>query len=366
MAGQSRANRVDRVLERAARRSGDPEAWYRLFQVRRKHRMMPEAMEALQQAVALHPAAPKKWLKRLGRTGEQLGRIDVAREAYGQFAERWPGPKRIAPRLLNHSPREFPVRHRTGVNIAGNIAEIREAALGRTLVADRSQTIWVYWAQGIESAPSVVRLCHEALLRYGGDRVVTLTDADLAGFVSLPPDIGELLEGQRIAFRADLVRLELLSRYGGTWVDATILVNAGFADELADLARPTGFFAYDKDRTTIANWCMVASPNHYMVNLQLEAMYAHWRTFGELLDYFTFHHVFEALLLVDRQFAEQWKATPHRPRGGSLRLWAKRDTLVDEAGLRELLDASHLHKLNYKVKSVVPGSVLDRLIAMAP
>lgn len=328
--------------------------------------MMPAAVEALQEAVDLHPAAPKKWLLQLGRTGERLGRLDVAEEAYGRFAERWPGPKRIAPRLLKRSPRQFPVRHRAGANIAGHIDEIREAALGRSPVSDRSDTIWVYWAQGFEAAPGLVRLCHEALLRHGGDRVVPLTDADLASIVSLPPDIEELLQGQRIAFRADLLRLELLSRYGGTWLDATILVNEGFADELADLGRSTGFFAYDKERTTLANWCLVASPNHYIVNLQLEAMYAHWRKFGELLDYFTFHHVFEALLLVDPQFAKQWKATPRRPRKGPLTLWSNRDTLVDEAGLQELVDASHVHKLNYKFKSVVPGSVLDRLLAKAP
>lgn len=82
-------------------------------------------------------------------------------------------------------------------------------------------TIWTYWEQGFENAPPWIQLGRETIERHAGGQEVRTLDATSIG--RYLPDLPEQLAGiASIATRVDYLRVRLLERYGGIWLDLDI------------------------------------------------------------------------------------------------------------------------------------------------
>lgn len=84
--------------------------------------------------------------------------------------------------------------------------------------------IWICWWQGLKHAPNIVQKCIESIEKNAGNHtVVVITEENYKNYVSFP----EWIEDKRnrgIISRthfSDLLRLELLAKYGGVWLDST-------------------------------------------------------------------------------------------------------------------------------------------------
>lgn len=89
---------------------------------------------------------------------------------------------------------------------------------------DMANKIWMCWWQGEENAPALVRACIESVRRNAyGREVIVITDDNLHDYVDMPAWLEDKV-WQGIVTRtnlSDFLRLSLLSRYGGLWLDAT-------------------------------------------------------------------------------------------------------------------------------------------------
>ncbi|MCP2266097.1 capsular polysaccharide synthesis protein [Promicromonospora thailandica] len=360
-----RPGRAERALARAtAGPEADPAWLHRLATARRRAHDHAGAADALARAIdGRGEDAPGRWYYELGRASELAGRLEDADAAYRRWTAREPLPRGLDAVLLDRGVQQFVPRRDAVRFVLERLPELRAAAAAREVVQDRSETVWVYWAQGFEQAPDVVRMCRASMSRHLTRPVVELTDENVGTYVTLPDDIDTMVTDRTA--RSDLLRLELLARYGGTWFDATCYLRGDAGAEMADHARPSGFFAPAKERTTIGTWNITARPRHHLVTMTLEALYAYWRRDGALPHYFTFHHLFEALALTDPRSGELWTATPRLSTAPSLRLrhWMSRD-VTDEEFDRALSRAT-IHKLSYKAgaDNTGPRSVLGRLYA---
>ncbi len=88
--------------------------------------------------------------------------------------------------------------------------------------------LFVFWYQGAESMPRVVRACYESILRNCAEHPVHLIDknnihnyADIPGFFYDKMNKGIF----PIQGLADILRCSLLSEGGGIWCDATIYLS---------------------------------------------------------------------------------------------------------------------------------------------
>lgn len=89
--------------------------------------------------------------------------------------------------------------------------------------------IWTYWEQGIEQAPPWIRLCRETITTHAGDHEVHTLDAETIGRF-LPDLRPELWQLPTIATRADHLRVRLLERYGGLWLDLDVIAFPSLTD----------------------------------------------------------------------------------------------------------------------------------------
>ena len=88
------------------------------------------------------------------------------------------------------------------------------------------QKIWTLWLQGYENAPDIVKICISSMKKYANNYdVVVLDENNLSKYITLPDFIMQKYKKGFISpiHFSDIVRLELLDRYGGTWIDSTVL-----------------------------------------------------------------------------------------------------------------------------------------------
>ena len=96
------------------------------------------------------------------------------------------------------------------------------------------EPIWLFWNTGLEQAPEIVRTCYQSVKKYAGRQVVLLTENNVQNYINMPDYLNEKLKSGALplAIYTDLMRVALLEHYGGTWMDATILLTDGIPQEI--------------------------------------------------------------------------------------------------------------------------------------
>lgn len=95
----------------------------------------------------------------------------------------------------------------------------------KTLEGQYSKKIWICWWQGEEQAPIIVKKCINSIKKNKGDyELILITKDNYKEYIDIPDEIIEKVNKKIITLThfSDLIRMNLLTRYGGIWVDATI------------------------------------------------------------------------------------------------------------------------------------------------
>jgi hypothetical protein len=126
----------------------------------------------------------------------------------------------------------------------------------------------MYWDKGVAHAPKVVQTCIRSWrLQNPEYEVRVLDDSTVGAWV----DLAALLPHYRelaVQKRSNLLRLELLRRYGGVWADATCY-SAIPLREWIPAELPEGFLAKANPRRNmfVSNWFIAATPGARFIDL---------------------------------------------------------------------------------------------------
>ncbi len=339
----------------------DANAFARLGRVLEQQRKWPQATEAYRAALAID--SRRKWFVRLGKTLEKSDR-EEARRVYASMLDHDPKATTLDRALLKADSRRFTTRRRYVRFVRRNLDEIRERAFAERFEPTGPPRIWMYWAQGIENAPPLVRYCHQRLRRFhAADEVTVLNEATVSDYADIPESVREQLAKNPTKF-SDVLRLELLMRHGGLWLDATCFVRANILEQVTELM-PGGFFAFRYRRARISSWLLASEPNHPVVAITRAAQYLYWERFRRPIDYYVLHHLFESLYYVDGEFRGQVLATPWQSSHPPARFARRMLEPYDRDAYKRLLEGSFVHKLSYKYREedAGPDTMLGHLLA---
>jgi hypothetical protein len=110
-----------------------------------------------------------------------------------------------------------------------------------------NKIIWTCWFQG-EDDPDMPKLNRECIKRWrelNSDwQVNVLSDETIGNYV---PEYFDILKGSPERSRpakSDLLRVLLLSKYGGVWADASVFPMLPLSDFYQNIMNDTGFFTY--------------------------------------------------------------------------------------------------------------------------
>lgn len=211
--------------------------------------------------------------------------------------------------------------------------------------------IWVCWLQGMDNAPEIVKKCYKSILLNNPNKeVIVITSKNISDYVILPNYIMTKWKNGIISntHLTDLLRLELLIKYGGLWLDATVFCTGQAQSYFFD--SDLFFFqnlkpGRDGDCQYISSWLIEAKTNNKILLATRYLCYEYWKNNNFLIDYFLLHD-FMAIVL-DR-YEDDWKkviprdnATPHIL---LLRLFDE----YDESLWKILKEQTPFHKLTYK------------------
>lgn len=129
---------------------------------------------------------------------------------------------------------------------------------------NKRKKIWMYWNSSLEESPEVVKLSYRSWKDLNPDyELVFLNDKLLMSKLGF--DFNAVFDLCNIrltlANKADLLRLYLLSKYGGVWVDATTFCIKPLEEWLPNIASENNFFAFRQSKVKsrpIEVWFMYA------------------------------------------------------------------------------------------------------------
>ena len=183
------------------------------------------------------------------------------------------------------------------------IAESRQKYETMELPHEHPRVVWWCWLQGLDNAPDVVMACLRSLQKHlpRDYEIRVIDEQNWKEWVTLPQYIVEKRSAGRIpaALFSDLLRLELLIRYGGTWIDATVLctgMNADSMDARKLLESDLFLFQYTTPEGStfkgISNWFISAHSNNKVLMTLRDMLMAYWHDYDCTVDYYIFHLFF--------------------------------------------------------------------------
>lgn len=235
---------------------------------------------------------------------------------------------------------------------------------------ERSNKVWVCWFQGIENAPQLVQRCYRSLQENLKDREIILITQDNYREYAILPDYIEEKAARGIippAQFSDLLRLELLIRYGGTWIDSTVLCSGG---DIPAYMLDSDLFMFqnlkpglDGHPTCVSNWFITACTDHPILLLTQALLYEYWKTHNHLVDYFIFHDFFQ---LAVETYSEEWEKVMPFPNSTPHILLLRLFDTYDPAIWNGLQEMTPFHKLTYKFgdsQTALPNTYYHQLFS---
>lgn len=232
-----------------------------------------------------------------------------------------------------------------------------DKAYDKKLPHESSNKVWICWFQGIENAPELVQKCYESIKKNLISKdVVLITSENMNDYVQFPDYIMEKWKSGAITHThlTDLLRLELLIKFGGLWLDATVFCSSPEEDIPGYFFDSDLFFfqslkpGRDGKSTYFSSWLMSAKTNNKVLVATRELCYEYWKKNNKMDDYFLLH---DFLSMVLEKYEDDWKkivprdnATPHIL---LLRLFEEYDEKIWD-GVKE---QTQFHKLSYKFSS---------------
>lgn len=219
-----------------------------------------------------------------------------------------------------------------------------------------NNTIWIFWWQGEDSMPDIVKKCYNSVQRFcGNKKIVLITKDNIRDYTDISENIYLKLNSGVITFThfSDILRANLLKNNGGLWMDATIYVTNSLDNiELKELLYRV---SQSKDTFNISfgRWTgfFMGGPSGMDIMSFMDRLYqCYWEEYDELIDYFLIDY---ALDYAWNKNLSEFKSLEYKYKNIDPHLFDMQKFLnskYDEMIWNDLTRNTNLFKLSYKKK----------------
>lgn len=219
-----------------------------------------------------------------------------------------------------------------------------------------SQCIWTAWLQGESNAPKVIQLTIQSMRKHAnGHTVIVITDENVDNYVQIPLKIKQKhAEGKmRNAHFADVIRMLVLEKYGGIWLDATMFLHEPI-DESAFVSPfySIGYDSSDKVKYISNNKWIVGiiggcACSQYLSRIS-EMLISYWKEHIVPIDYFVFDYLVEILYLNDNSFRTIVDDLKKYRKGFTFELNLVINEPYNENVMKKLFSNNNIYILSYR------------------
>ena len=241
--------------------------------------------------------------------------------------------------------------------------------------SEYSDCIWVCWWQGLDQAPEIVKACIESIKRNAGNhRVIILTEDNYQNYVDIPKWVQEKKERGIISRThfSDVLRLFLLAKHGGMWLDSTFFCIKPVLDEyfkmpLWSIKRPDYFHASIASGY-FANYSFACDTEHRWIFLTiLDFVLEYWKKNDIMIDYLFLDYLIVLAQKYDKRIDDAFKKiVPNNPNCDEL--FKVLGNIFDQKKWNDMKNNTYLYKLTWKqsfdginetyYKKIIDGTLL--------
>lgn len=251
--------------------------------------------------------------------------------------------------------------------------------------------IWQLWYQGEQNASNLIKMCFSSVEKQMSKqyKIIILDENSIKDYLDFPPFVWQKIENKvfgakTITFFSDLLRVALLSTYGGVWIDASIFLSDKIPNELLE----KNFFAFERSKQKPSqeklkqfcksryfsygyfNWnsdfkvkllssFLISKANTQIINALRDILMNYWQQENSAQNhyYFVFQVIFE--LLKDKGFIKSQDYNISDIECHLLQFHSKDE--FDENLYQDIKNQSFLHKLTH-FRSIKPNSMIDKVV----
>ena len=232
--------------------------------------------------------------------------------------------------------------------------------------------IWQFWGQGwdYEKLPSVVKICHSSIDKYTkGYTVIRLDIDNIKEYLDIPEYVLEKLNNKQMGYAhfSDILRLALLSNYGGVWLDATVLLT----DYLSEKYFKMDYFLFQRDenlenkkewedydsiyfswnkksKVKMLSSIIFSHKNNKVIHTLLNMLMIFWENNSTVPNYFILQILYDELI-ENYYKKEQCQIVSDTFPHEMFRVWFSE---YSENKLLEITKKINIHKLSFKIENI--------------
>lgn len=195
----------------------------------------------------------------------------------------------------------------------GQVACLIERLLLHTFTKEYhrvQKNIFLLWLQGWNNAPPLQKHVLKSWKLYNsGWNIITLDMNNINEYVDI-----QFLKNKNISPQAlsDVIRINLLSKYGGIWADATLFCLKPVDEWIVEYTKKENFFMYHSHGGGMPKeigpciWFIVSSKNNYIVDSWKNEVNKYWQYNNSTNNYFWLDSLFKKLFENDETFSQKW------------------------------------------------------------
>ncbi len=213
--------------------------------------------------------------------------------------------------------------------------------------------IWQYWHQGKQNAPFLIQKCFESVEKFENDKkIIVLSFDTIKDYVDLPQKYYDLVKKGKmpLALFSDILRLYLLEKYGGCWIDSTIFLT----DKIPNDIMESDFFVFQKDKKTdvmedkMSCFFIRAKKGCKHIKALKNILENYWMENNFVINYFMFEHISSIISYADI-LKKEWDKMPYYDAETTGILQKIIHQKFNQNTFEEIKNKTPIHKLSYKI-----------------
>lgn len=234
--------------------------------------------------------------------------------------------------------------------IRNNIGILTNKLKDNLCVNSSSNKIYVftYW-HDINNIPECVKICRKSLQKFVDKEhfeLVMLNSTNISDYITIPPYIDR--NAMEMAHYADVLRMLLLAKYGGFWIDSTCFLTKDFYESTKELTNNDAFY-FRFSTNIISSWFIYAKPDSVIIKYNLLVLLLWWEKQKRQTNYFMFHDLVEMQYPLIPEYRKIWDTMMFLPSQGPISFFFnvfRKD--FNQQNFEKGLRNHFIHKLTYK------------------
>ena len=218
-----------------------------------------------------------------------------------------------------------------------------------------NKTIWVFWWQGENNAPTIVKKCINSIRKNSGSyNVIMIDKTNYREYIDIPKHILRKMSEKIISFThfSDFYRMALLNEHGGIWIDASIYMKSSTREDYLEKSifsiRNPG-----EDNLNISEWNWTVGviggwKGNSLFSISSFLLNKYWMDHNYCIDYFIFDYIIR--LIYDKSDAIKNQINMIKPNNDNFYLLQNNANFQYEKDKydREFNSDTWLYKLSWK------------------